>query len=106
MGCSVLNFTKNGLCNVLVVFCCVSLSPIPRIPDPDAEKPDDWDEDAPQKIPDPDAEKPDDWLDDGPEYIPDPEASMPEDWWALSLSLSLSLFLSLSLAHTCVWHSV
>ena len=54
---------------------------VPRISDSDAVKPDDWDEDAPQKIPDPDAEKPDGWLDDGPEYIPDPDADMPEDWY-------------------------
>ena len=52
----------------------------PRIPDPEASKPDDWDEDAPQNIPDPDAVKPDGWLDDGPELIPDPEATPPEDW--------------------------
>ena len=51
-----------------------------RIPDPDAVKPDDWDEDAPAKIEDPDAVKPDGWMDDGPEYIPDPDATMPEDW--------------------------
>ena len=52
-----------------------------RIPDPDAVKPEDWDEDAPQKIPDPDATKPEGWLDDGPEMIPDPDAEMPEDWY-------------------------
>ena len=51
-----------------------------RIPDPEAVKPDDWDEDAPQKIPDPNAVKPEGWLDDGPETIPDPDASQPEDW--------------------------
>ena len=52
----------------------------PRIPDPDAEKPEDWDEDAPLKIVDPDAVKPDGWLDNGPEYIPDPDAKLPDDW--------------------------
>lgn len=52
-----------------------------RIPDPEAVKPEDWDEDAPQKIPDPDATKPEGWLDDGPEMIPDPDAEMPEDWY-------------------------
>lgn len=52
-----------------------------RIPDPDASKPDDWDEDAPAKIPDPDAVKPDGWLDNGPEYIADPDATLPEDWY-------------------------
>ena len=60
---------------------CMSHSHDSRIPDPDAVKPEDWDEDAPQKIPDPDAEKPEGWLDDGPEYIPDPDAAVPDDWW-------------------------
>ena len=60
-------------------------SNISRISDPDAEKPEDWDEDAPQKIPDPEAEKPDDWLEDGPEFIPDPEAAMPEDWCVIDI---------------------
>lgn len=51
------------------------------IPDPDqAEKPADWDEDAPFQIPDPEAEKPEDWDEDMPAYIPDPEAEKPEDW--------------------------
>lgn len=53
---------------------------LPRMPDPDAVKPDDWDEDAPPKIPDPNAVKPEGWLDEGPETIPDPDASQPEDW--------------------------
>lgn len=51
-----------------------------RIPDPDATKPDDWDEDAPYEIVDESATKPDDWLDDEPAMIPDPEAEKPEDW--------------------------
>lgn len=51
-----------------------------RIPDPETTKPDDWDENAPQRVPDPDAVKPEGWLDDGPEHIPDPDASLPEDW--------------------------
>lgn len=51
-----------------------------KIPDPDAMKPEDWDEDAPREIPDEDAEKPEDWLDDEPLLIPDPEATKPEDW--------------------------
>lgn len=46
------------------------------IPDPDAKKPEDWD-DKP-KIDDPEATKPDDW--DTPEYIPDPDATKPDDW--------------------------
>lgn len=61
----------------------LTLSPslfLPRMPDPDAVKPDDWDEDAPQKISDPNAVKPEGWLDEGPETIPDPDASQPEDW--------------------------
>merc|ERR1719420_1672465 len=29
---------------------------------------------------DPEASKPDDWDEDAPEYIPDPEASKPEEW--------------------------
>ncbi len=52
-----------------------------RIADPNAVKPDDWDEDAPAKISDPDAVKPEGWMDDGPEYIPDPDAVVPEDWY-------------------------
>merc|ERR1719421_1678227 len=50
------------------------------INDPDASKPDDWDEDAPKKIPDMSIDKPADWWDDEPEKIPDPSASVPEDW--------------------------
>jgi len=51
-----------------------------RIPDPEAVKPDDWDESEPEEIPDPEAVKPDDWLDHEPKFIPDPNASKPEDW--------------------------
>ena len=65
----------------VAMYGCGFIGLIPRIPDPDAVKPDDWDEDAPQKISDPDAEKPGGWLDEGPEYIPDPDASMPDDWY-------------------------
>lgn len=43
-----------------------------RIPDPEASKPDDWDEDAPREILDEDAEKPEGWLDNEPEEIDDP----------------------------------
>ncbi|KAL3896355.1 MAG: hypothetical protein SGCHY_004128 [Lobulomycetales sp.] len=50
------------------------------IPDPDATKPDDWDEDAPKEILDEDATMPEDWLTDEPESIPDPETEKPEDW--------------------------
>ena len=45
-----------------------------RIADPDAVKPDDWDEDASREIEDADAEKPDGWLDDEPEEVNDPGA--------------------------------
>lgn len=43
-----------------------------RIPDPDAKKPDDWDEDAPYEILDEEAQKPEGWLDEEPLSIPDP----------------------------------
>ena len=45
-----------------------------RIADPDAVKPDDWDEEAPREIQDADAEKPEGWLDDEPEEVDDPGA--------------------------------
>ena len=48
--------------------------------DPEAKKPEDWDEDAPATIPDEDAVKPDDWLDDEPTEVEDDEAVIPEDW--------------------------
>lgn len=51
-----------------------------RIPDPEASKPADWDEDAPHQIPDPDEKKPLGWLDNEPETISDPKASKPVDW--------------------------
>ena len=51
-----------------------------KIPDPEAVKPEDWDEDAPRKVLDESAEKPDGWLDDEPDMIPDPDATMPDDW--------------------------
>lgn len=44
--------------------------------DPEAKKPEDWD-DRPT-IPDPEDKKPEDW--DKPEHIPDPDATKPEDW--------------------------
>ncbi|CAK8689641.1 unnamed protein product [Clavelina lepadiformis] len=50
--------------------------PAKEIKDPDAKKPEDWDER--EKIPDPEDEKPEGW--DKPEHIPDPDASQPEDW--------------------------
>ena len=42
--------------------------------DPDAVKPDDWDEDAPREIEDDEAEKPEGWLDDEPAEVEDPGA--------------------------------
>lgn len=44
--------------------------------DPEAKKPEDWDER--EKIDDPDDKKPEDW--DKPEHIPDPDAKKPDDW--------------------------
>ena len=44
--------------------------------DPEAKKPEDWDDRA--QIPDPDDSKPEDW--DKPEHIPDPDAAKPDDW--------------------------
>lgn len=50
--------------------------PPKKIKDPEAKKPEDWDDRA--KIDDPEDTKPADW--DVPEHIPDPEAKKPEDW--------------------------
>jgi len=47
-----------------------------KIPDPDAKKPEDWEDN--EKIDDPEDSKPEDW--DKPEHIPDPEAKKPDDW--------------------------
>lgn len=47
-----------------------------KIKDPEAKKPEDWDERP--TIPDPDDTKPEDW--EKPEHIPDPDATKPEDW--------------------------
>jgi len=47
-----------------------------KIKDPDAKKPEDWDER--ENIDDPDDTKPEDW--EKPEHIPDPDAKKPEDW--------------------------
>jgi len=52
----------------------------PKMDEPGAAKPADWDEDAPVQIPDPTAEKPASWLDDAPAMIPDPASSVPADW--------------------------
>jgi len=50
--------------------------PPKMIKDPEAKKPEDWDERA--KIDDPEDSKPEDW--DQPEHIADPDATKPEDW--------------------------
>ncbi|XP_073811933.1 calreticulin-like isoform X1 [Musca autumnalis] len=50
--------------------------PPKKIKDPNAKKPEDWDDKA--TIPDPDDTKPEDW--DKPQLIPDPDATKPEDW--------------------------
>nr|XP_006824896.1 PREDICTED: calreticulin-like isoform X2 [Saccoglossus kowalevskii] len=47
-----------------------------KIRDPEAKKPEDWDDR--EKIDDPEATKPEDW--DQPEHIADPDAEKPEDW--------------------------
>uniref|UniRef100_A0A182M471 Calnexin n=1 Tax=Anopheles culicifacies TaxID=139723 RepID=A0A182M471_9DIPT len=51
-----------------------------KIPDPDATKPDDWNEDEPAQIADPKATKPSGWLDDVEEMVPDSTAVKPADW--------------------------
>jgi len=51
--------------------------PPKKIKDPEQSKPADWVDEA--MIPDPEAEKPEGY-DDIPEQIPDPEAEKPEDW--------------------------
>lgn len=53
-----------------------SFLPAKTTKDPEAKKPEDWD-DKP-KIDDPEDTKPADW--EQPEYIADPEATKPEDW--------------------------
>ena len=50
--------------------------PAKTIKDPEAKKPEDWDERA--TIPDPEDTKPEDW--EKPEHIADPDATKPEDW--------------------------
>jgi len=50
--------------------------PPKKIKDPEAKKPEDWDDRA--KIDDPEDSKPEDW--DKPEHIADPDAVKPEDW--------------------------
>ncbi|KAF2307301.1 hypothetical protein GH714_026181 [Hevea brasiliensis] len=53
------------------------LLPPKTIKDPDAKKPEDWDDN--EYIPDPEDKKPEGY-DDIPKEIPDPDAKKPEDW--------------------------
>lgn len=50
--------------------------PAKEIKDPEAKKPEDWDDK--EKIDDPEDTKPEDW--DVPEHVADPDATKPEDW--------------------------
>ncbi|KAF0306046.1 Calreticulin [Amphibalanus amphitrite] len=50
--------------------------PPKTIKDPEAKKPEDWDDN--EKIDDPEDTKPEDW--DQPEHVADPDATKPEDW--------------------------
>ena len=50
------------------------------IPDPEARKPDDWDESQPATIIDTSAVKPADWDESASAMLPDPAAVKPEDW--------------------------
>jgi len=50
--------------------------PPKKIKDPEAKKPEDWDDRA--KIDDAEDTKPEDW--DQPEHVADPDATKPEDW--------------------------
>ncbi|XP_017770520.1 PREDICTED: calreticulin isoform X2 [Nicrophorus vespilloides] len=52
------------------------LLPAKKIKDPEASKPDDWDDR--EMLPDPEDTKPEDW--DKPEHIADPDATKPDDW--------------------------
>jgi calnexin len=51
-----------------------------KVPDPDAVKPESWDETQLEMIPDETAEKPEGWLDDEPELVPDISSERPDDW--------------------------
>lgn len=64
----------------MAVVLIILLLTLFSIPDMDAVKPDDWDEDAPRMIIDETDKKPENWLDDAPDTIPDPAATKPADW--------------------------
>lgn len=51
-----------------------------EIADPNAVKPEDWNEDAPYTIADPEAVMPEGWLEDEPKMVPNPDAVQPENW--------------------------
>ncbi|CAM6092843.1 unnamed protein product [Calypogeia fissa] len=51
-----------------------------KIPNLEAVKPEDWDENAPRMIDDEEAKKPGGWLDDESDEIDDPKAVKPKDW--------------------------
>lgn len=54
-----------------------TVSSVQKIKDPNAKKPEDWDED--EEIEDPNDKKPDNWDKIEP-TIPDKDAKKPEDW--------------------------
>lgn len=68
-----------------------------RIPDPEASKPDDWDEDAPREVVDEDAEKPEGWLDDEPEEIDDPgeSAKLAAAWFSVHKAMHVTVQIQL-----------
>jgi len=51
-----------------------------KMNDPEAAKPDDWDEDEPRTIADPEASMPTGWVEEATKKIPDPQAQIPADW--------------------------
>ena len=51
-----------------------------QIPDVDATKPDDWDENQPMMIPDDSVSIPSGWQEHWPLIVPDPTAEKPDDW--------------------------
>ena len=53
---------------------------VAKIPDPDASKPEDWDESEPMMVVDPSASKPATWYDDEPALVADKTAQKPGDW--------------------------
>ena len=51
-----------------------------KMADPEAKKPEDWDENAPQQIEDADAKMPAEWDEAAEKKISDPSATKPDDW--------------------------